>query len=745
MRITGLASTDLFTGTEPQPRQVIRVTVAEPGEGPVAVTVTGPGVRTPEPATVTAGPQATSAGAVAAEVGIELAAPHGPWSRLRVTAIAEGRAGRATLDGEITAAEPGWTMWMVSHFHYDPVWWNTQGQFTESRLLLPDENGRLPDARTAFELVRLHLEEARRDPDYKFVLAELDYLKPHFDAHPQDRADLLGFIAGGRVEIVGGSYNEPNTNLTTAESTIRNAVYGLAYQREVLGADPQSAWMLDAFGFDPGYPGLMAAAGLTSSAWARGPFHQWGPRRSVGDNTRMQFASEFEWLSPDGRGLLTAYMPNHYGAGWATQAAPDAIHAALEMPVAEQRGRHGELFVRIPNDDVRIAARRERSLAIEEAREARGPLAHPPCDVREREPARSGSRPHGRKRELEGRDASPRLSEVAALPRLELGRARRVVRHDEVDRPVPEARPEPFAVLALADRRRALELRRAVADLFRGEREVMGTRLDGDGHAAAAGGPEGRQRVGRREMDDVDAAAVPLGEVEEERDRLVFRAPRPRVEPRRVRARIAAGRRSLGAGDRAGQLGVDEEDRSEPRELGHRDVEVLPADVRELVDSRRDEEALAPRQAFGEERRERARVRRHEAAPEGDVDGGLSGERGLLGRDGLGRRRDRHAVERHVADRRDAAGRRRARGRLESLPLRPAGLVHVDVRVDDARHQDRLAEVVNVRPSGVRVVPFDRDDRAVPHAQRGRPLPFGGQDAPAPEHAVGHRARLSRG
>ena len=125
------------------------------------------------------------------------------------------------------------------------------------------------------------------------MLAELDYLKPHFDAHPQDRADLLGFIASGRVEIVGGSYNEPNTNLTTAESTIRNAVYGLAYQREVLGADPQSAWMLDAFGFDPGYPGLMAAAGLTSSAWARGPFHQWGPRRSVGDNTRMQFASEF--------------------------------------------------------------------------------------------------------------------------------------------------------------------------------------------------------------------------------------------------------------------------------------------------------------------------------------------------------------------------------------------------------------------------------------------------------------------
>ena len=199
-------------------------------------------------------------------------------------------------------AETGWTMWMVSHFHYDPVWWDTQGEFTESRLLLPGEDGSLPEVRTAFELVALHLDEARRDPDYKFVLAEIDYLKPYLDTHPEDRADLRRFLAEGRVEIVGGNYNEPNTNLTGAESTIRNAVYGLAYQRDVAGGDPRTAWMLDAFGFDPGYPGLMAAAGLAESSWARGPYHQWGPQRTVGDNTRMQMRSEFEWVSPDGAG-----------------------------------------------------------------------------------------------------------------------------------------------------------------------------------------------------------------------------------------------------------------------------------------------------------------------------------------------------------------------------------------------------------------------------------------------------------
>ena len=162
------------------------------------------------------------------------------------------------------------------------------------------------------------------------MLAEIDYLKPYFDAFPQDREDLRRLMAEGRVEIVGGNYNEPNTNLISAEAIIRNAVYGVGFQRDVFGGDPRSAWMIDAFGHDPGYPGLMAAAGLTSSAWARGPFHQWGPSGAEGGDRRMQFSTEFEWISPDGGGLLTAYMAHHYGAGWRLHSPPDLVAAELE-------------------------------------------------------------------------------------------------------------------------------------------------------------------------------------------------------------------------------------------------------------------------------------------------------------------------------------------------------------------------------------------------------------------------------
>ncbi|MBO0804716.1 MAG: glycoside hydrolase, partial [Nocardiopsaceae bacterium] len=325
MRITDVESTDLFTGTAARPLQIIRVTVegTEPSAPAAAATlrVAGTGVRSLDPFgmnDLALGESRTFEVPVATDGPPGVARP--------VTVIGQAASGRTEQSATITVAEPGWTMWMVSHFHYDPVWWNTQGQFTEARLVLPDEDGELPAVRTAFELVRLHLEKARRDPDYKFVLAEIDYLKPYFDAFPADRAFLRRLLADGRAELVGGTYNEPNTNLTSAELTIRNAVYGMGHQRDVLGADPRSAWMLDVFGHDPGFPGLMADAGLTSSSWARGPFHQWGPD----DNTRMQFPAEFEWVSPDGTGLLTSYMANHYGAGWSLHRAsdPDAAERA---------------------------------------------------------------------------------------------------------------------------------------------------------------------------------------------------------------------------------------------------------------------------------------------------------------------------------------------------------------------------------------------------------------------------------
>lgn len=301
MHVISAESTELFSGPPDAPLQLVRVSFRG-RRGPIAVE--GPGLRT-------AGePRDVREDVIEVPVDVADAVP-GQQRDARVV------AGGARTPFTFTVAEPGWTMYMISHFHYDPVWWNTQAEYTCIWTADPPDRNM-----NGFGLVRAHLEMARREPEYKFVLAEVDYLKPYWDAHPEDRADLRRLIADGRVEIMGGAYNEPNTNLTSPETTIRNFVHGMGFQRDVLGASPATAWQLDVFGHDPQFPGMAADAGLTSSSWARGPHHQWGPMAGGGDPRRMQFSSEFEWIAPSGRGLLTHYMPAHYGAGWSMDSSP---------------------------------------------------------------------------------------------------------------------------------------------------------------------------------------------------------------------------------------------------------------------------------------------------------------------------------------------------------------------------------------------------------------------------------------
>lgn len=324
MRIAGVRNTELFLGTEAAPEQVVQVELAEPDQAGW-LEVSGAGL---------AGSAAVSAGATTIELGVT-GVGSSPVAAGVILRTAEGTE-LDRYEFELVPAEPGWTVWMVPHFHYDPVWWNTQSAYTDTWDDAGEEAQRFRMAfqQTGFALVKTHLATARRDPDYKFVLAEIDYLKPYWDAHPEDRNYLRRLLAEGRLEIMGGTYNEPNTNLTSAETTARNFVYGDGFQRGVLGADPATAWQLDAFGHDPQFPALAADSGLTSSSWARGPFHQWGPmlwtagpEDGWGDPSAMQFPAEFEWISPSGQGVLTHYMPAHYSAGWQLDSKPSLAEA----------------------------------------------------------------------------------------------------------------------------------------------------------------------------------------------------------------------------------------------------------------------------------------------------------------------------------------------------------------------------------------------------------------------------------
>src|ERR1700716_1330283 len=156
MHVISAESIELFTGPPEPPLQLVRVTHSG-GAGEVRVEGDGRSTLTPAVADVDAD---------AGIVEVPVAVSHPVVGEQRSARVLTGDAPTPFV---FTVAQPGWTMYMISHFHYDPVWWNTQAAYTSLWTADP------PDRQThGVALVRSHWDIARREPEYKFVLAEVD-------------------------------------------------------------------------------------------------------------------------------------------------------------------------------------------------------------------------------------------------------------------------------------------------------------------------------------------------------------------------------------------------------------------------------------------------------------------------------------------------------------------------------------------------------------------------------------------
>ena len=157
MRVSSVSSTYCFVLSGDQLAQVVRVVVAEAPAGTSAtVSLEGPQLlaatpwRGHRPRTSGSGRRAglgaqqrpwarqprevhaatTAAGRRCSRSAHGGGADQRRGSVVRVRAVAEAGSERAEAEADVVVREPGWRMLMVSHFHYDPVWWNTQAGYT---------------------------------------------------------------------------------------------------------------------------------------------------------------------------------------------------------------------------------------------------------------------------------------------------------------------------------------------------------------------------------------------------------------------------------------------------------------------------------------------------------------------------------------------------------------------------------------------------------------------------------------
>ena len=102
-------------------------------------------------------------------------------------------------------------------------------------------------------------------------------------------------VAEGRWEIVGGMWVEPELNLISGESIVRQILYGQRYAKEKFGELMRVAWLPDTFGFCWQLPQILKQGGIDYFVTQK---LRWN------DTTEFPH-SVFWWESPDGTQIFS--------------------------------------------------------------------------------------------------------------------------------------------------------------------------------------------------------------------------------------------------------------------------------------------------------------------------------------------------------------------------------------------------------------------------------------------------------
>lgn len=100
-------------------------------------------------------------------------------------------------------------------------------------------------------------------------------------------------------EILGGMWVEPEVNIVSGESLVRQVLYGQRYIEEKFGAATKIAWLPDSFGFTWQLPQILKGGGI--AYFVTGKLH-WN------DTTKFPHGV-FWWQSPDGTEIFTLMSP----------------------------------------------------------------------------------------------------------------------------------------------------------------------------------------------------------------------------------------------------------------------------------------------------------------------------------------------------------------------------------------------------------------------------------------------------
>jgi alpha-mannosidase len=169
-------------------------------------------------------------------------------------------------------------------------------------------------------------------PDYIYTQSAAQYYSWMADKYPDLNDQIKQRIKEGRWEVVGGMWVEPDLNLPSGESQVRQLLVGQRFFKKEYGVTARIGWNPDSFGYNWQLPQIYKRSGIDYFVTQK---MHWN------DTNQLPFRL-FWWESPDGSKVLT-YFPTDYA--W-TNVNPTRLSADFSESADRNPGtlEHMDLY-----------------------------------------------------------------------------------------------------------------------------------------------------------------------------------------------------------------------------------------------------------------------------------------------------------------------------------------------------------------------------------------------------------------
>lgn len=170
----------------------------------------------------------------------------------------------------------------IGHTHIDVEWEWTRAQTREK-------------IQRSFATAKTLMD---RYPEFRFMLSQpnlYEYLK---EEAPEKYEELKQLVFEGRWEPEGAMYLEPDCNLTSGESLVRQLIFGKRFFREEFGIESKVLFLPDVFGYSAALPQILKKSGVDYFVTSK---ISW-------NDTNTMPMDMFYWEGIDGTKIFTSFM-----------------------------------------------------------------------------------------------------------------------------------------------------------------------------------------------------------------------------------------------------------------------------------------------------------------------------------------------------------------------------------------------------------------------------------------------------